>query len=34
MVVHVQIVPFVGVFQWLRLSIGDVLVLVSKCFKW
>ena len=28
MVVHVQTVPFVGVFQWLGLSIGDVLVLL------
>ena len=34
MVVHVQIVPFVDVFQWLGLSIEDVLVLVSKYFVW
>ena len=34
MIVHVQIVPFVGVFQWLGLSVGDVLVLVSKRFVW
>ena len=31
MVVHVQIVPLVGMFHWLGLSIGDVLVLVSSC---
>ena len=34
MVVHVRIVPFVGVCQWFGLSIGDVLVLVSKRFVW
>ena len=32
MLLHVQIVPFVGVCQWLGLSIGDVLALVSKRF--
>ena len=26
---HVRLVLFVGVFQWLGLSIGDILVLVS-----
>ena len=34
MAVHVRIVPFVGVCQWFGLSIGDVLVLVSKRFVW
>ena len=34
MVVHVRIVTLVGVCQWLGLSIGDVLVLVSKRFVW
>ena len=34
MVVHVRIVPFVGVCQWLGLSIEDALVLVSKRFLW
>ena len=34
MVVHVRIVLFVGVCHWLVLSIGNVLVLVNKCFVW
>ena len=34
MVVQVRIVPFVDVCQWFGLSIGDVLVLVSKRFVW
>ena len=34
MAMHVRTVQFVGVFQRLGLSIGDVLVLVSKCFVW